>query len=111
MKKSEIESKYLMTGMKKQVSDAFDLHKLDLSRLIKKVSELLDATQIKAFNNDGTVIYSKQLKALEVQLRAVEMALQLVNAFPDKTMKIEGLEGIEEKLERAAKRAAEARKV
>jgi len=42
---------------------------------------LLNATQVKAFNHEGKVIYSKPLKALDIRLRALEQAFKLKGSY------------------------------
>ena len=59
-------------------------------RLVKKLQEELEATEVKAFNHGGKVIYSKPLEAWEVRQRARIDAQKLLGLYPAEEHRITG---------------------
>lgn len=58
---------------------------LSKGKLFAKLMELLEATEIKFFQKDGEIITREEVKALHIQVRALEMALRCKGLLdPDK---------------------------
>ena len=83
-----------------KIGELMDQSGLTLSRLIMELAQKIEATEVKVFCqpsfrtkklSDGTkieiktrsLVYSKKLKALSIQLQALDMALRLRKAYPD----------------------------
>jgi hypothetical protein len=87
------------------------------AKLIKRLKQKLDATEVKAFSYQGYVSYSKRLKALSIQLQALDMALKLRKMYPAEKRELSGpnggpievagkmdTEGLKRAIERTAKK-------
>jgi len=67
-----------MQRIQEKAPELFAQHGLDDDSYIEKhVKPLLLATEVKVFNHDGKVIYSKPLPALSIRARMVELLAEL----------------------------------
>jgi hypothetical protein len=69
--------------IKKKMPHLMDDKGLTDDALIEEyLLSLRKAKRVQAFSNNGQVIYSKPLEALEIRLRALELAFKLKGSFP-----------------------------
>ena len=60
----------------------------------KHLASLLNATEVKAFNHKGKVIYSKPFKALDINMQALREAFKLKGSYappPDASQNYSGI--------------------
>jgi len=57
--------------------------------LVKKLKAELSATEVKAFNSQGAIIYSKPLTAWDIRQRARMDAQRLLNLYPPDKMQLD----------------------
>jgi len=68
-----------------------DLEGVGLTRkkLVENLKEQLSATEVKAFNANGRIIYSDPLPAWETRQRALVIALKLCDFYPKETIEVD----------------------
>ena len=72
----------VLQSIKKKIPEIMDENRLTDEALIgKHLASLLNATEVKAFNHKGKVIYSEPLEALDIRLRALEQAFKLKGSY------------------------------
>ena len=80
--KNEISKKDVLDSLGAPLIKALGVRGITLSLLAKKLKTELEATQVKAFNDGGKVIYSRPLEAWEVRQRARIDAQKLLGLYP-----------------------------
>src|SRR6516162_4101646 len=72
----------VLQSIKKKIPEIMDENGLTDEALIgKHLASLLNATEVKAFNHKGKVIYSKPLKALDINMQALREAFKLKGSY------------------------------
>lgn len=79
---NEISKKDILDGLGTPLIEAFGVRGITPSFLAEKLKAELEATEVKAFNHGGKVIYSKPLEAWEVRQRARIDAQKLFGLYP-----------------------------
>ena len=62
---------------------AMDAGGLTVSNLIERLKAKLEARENKIFHYQGDIAISPSFEALDIQLKALDMALRLRKAYPD----------------------------
>lgn len=76
-----------------EMRTAMDGFGLSAEYLTKKLKQELNAKEVKAFNNNGEVIYSKGLPAMAIRQKARMDAHKLRGDYPAEKLEHSGLEG------------------
>ena len=72
----------VLQSIKKKIPEIMDENGLTDEALIgKHLASLLNATEVKAFNHKGKVIYSQPLKALDINMQALREAFKLKGSY------------------------------
>jgi len=73
---------YKPGALRVALSGLLDEAGLDDVHLAKRLRELTDATQVKVFNHEGKLLYSKPLVAHEPRAKGLDMAFRIKGHYP-----------------------------
>jgi len=65
------------------VSELMDKAGLTRAKLVKELAGKIKATETKFFQHRGKVVSKRTMKALHIQIQALDMALKLRRMYPD----------------------------
>ena len=85
MTNDEIKDLAVLSGEKARLKLAQLLQKQDrtgLDGVVRKLTDLLDAHNVKVFSNQGILTYSERLKDNRTQLEALHLLLQIYDSLP-----------------------------
>jgi len=71
------------------ITKALTKHGITLDQTCQKLKESMEAKETKVFNNSGELIYSDDLIAHGIRLKAVIEALKLQQAYPAEKQELE----------------------
>lgn len=63
------------------------------SERARRWKDLAFAQETKVFHNEGEVVYSDPVEALQIQVRAMENISKIMNDYPNSTLSLEGQNG------------------
>ena len=66
-----------LVSLRQHIDRYFDDNRLSEDRVRAKIAGLMDAKETKVFNHGGVLVYSAELEALGIQLKAAELAVRM----------------------------------